>query len=270
MFRLALALGLACLFVVAQQPDPALEKAITAHQAGDLDTAIAAYREYLKSKPADGLSTGVFIGLVLDPNTTNFHLRWAAGEIDEAVKDQVHPPLTANRTMGALGSVAASRIARFFAAGGPSFAVCDEEAGGLRALTLAANALRNGEIDRAIVGAVDFAADPRAGGTEDGAAAIVLKRLADAKRDGDRVYALVQDITAEVGEPAERPACGAATGLLEVVEACRDLEAERYELPDGRPAFWIHDRVDGPRRLAVDASNGGGFGLRVVLEEAPG
>ena len=52
-----------------------------------------------------------------------------AGEIDESLKDQVHPALTANRTMGSLASIAASRVARFLGAGGPSFAVCDEEAG---------------------------------------------------------------------------------------------------------------------------------------------
>ena len=62
--------------------------------------------------------------------------------------------------MGSLASIAASRVARFLAAGGPSFAVCDEEAGGLRAIALAVEALRNGEIDRALAGAVEFASDP--------------------------------------------------------------------------------------------------------------
>ena len=95
-----------------------------------------------RSKPSDGLKTGVYIGITLDPNTTNYSLRWLAGEIDESLKDEVHPALTANRVMGSLGSIAASRVARFLGAGGPSFAVCDEEVGGLRAIALAVEALR--------------------------------------------------------------------------------------------------------------------------------
>ena len=74
------------------------------------------------------LRTGVFIGLGLDLNTTNFHLRWVMldkarawarqrgltpAQIDTwaaQLRDAAGPPLTANRTMGALASVAASRI----------------------------------------------------------------------------------------------------------------------------------------------------------------
>ena len=203
-----------------------------------------------RSKPSDGLSTGVFVGASLDPNTTNYHLRWTAGEIDDGLKDQVHPALTANRTMGSLASIAASRVARFLSAGGPSFAVCDEEAGGLRAVALAVNALRNGEIDRALVGAAEFVTDPRYGGSADGGAAVVLKRLADADRDGDRVYAVIR--TTGVGRTSSiaTPACGAASGLLEFVDACRALDEERTTM-NGRPAYWIRDRGDGPRASSV-------------------
>ena len=35
-----------------------------------------------RSKPADDLSTGVYAGISLDPNTTNYHLRWLAAELD--------------------------------------------------------------------------------------------------------------------------------------------------------------------------------------------
>ncbi|MCZ6602107.1 MAG: beta-ketoacyl synthase N-terminal-like domain-containing protein, partial [Planctomycetota bacterium] len=166
--------------------------------------------------PAGGrLRTGVFIGIGLDLNTTNFHVRWRVAEeagrwaarlglslrpeeLEEwtlALRDAAPPPLTADRTMGALGGIVASRIAREFRIGGPSFTLSTEESSGLQALTSAVRALQLGDIDSALVGAVDLAGEVRAvlaGGTKcpgDGAAAIVLKRLDDARQDGNRIYA---------------------------------------------------------------------------------
>ena len=78
------------------------------------------------------------------------------------LRDAAGPPLTANRTMGALGSVVASRIAREFRIGGPSFTLSSEESSGIRALETAVRQLQAGEIDRALVGAVDLAGDLRA------------------------------------------------------------------------------------------------------------
>jgi acyl transferase domain-containing protein/3-hydroxymyristoyl/3-hydroxydecanoyl-(acyl carrier protein) dehydratase len=160
--------------------------------------------------------TGVFIGLGLDLNTTNFHFRWS---LDAALRDAAGPPLTASRTMGSLGSIVASRIAREFHFGGPSFTLSSEESSGLRALEAAVRALQKGEIDQAIVGAVDLAGDVRAvlaahrhrpfsasgrvrpfdvdaDGTlpGEGAAAVVLKRLTDAVRDGDTIHAVIRGI----------------------------------------------------------------------------
>src|SRR5581483_10599824 len=149
---------------------------------------------------SDDPTTGVFVGLGLDPNTTNFHLRWAAlagspeprsqalpgnggprGSASRPDQDErqslspvrsqaepgnedncapsteysvlgtrysdASPPLTANRVMGALGSIAASRIARAFHLGGPSHTVCSEEGSAARALERAVRALQAGEID---------------------------------------------------------------------------------------------------------------------------
>ena len=64
--------------------------------------------------------------------------------------------------MGALGSIAASRIARAFHLGGPSFTVSGEETSGLHALAAAVRALQRGELDAALAGAVDLAGDVRA------------------------------------------------------------------------------------------------------------
>ena len=50
--------------------------------------------------------------------------------------------------MGALASIAASRVAREFQLGGPSFTIAGEETSGLHALEVAARALQRHDIDR--------------------------------------------------------------------------------------------------------------------------
>jgi 3-oxoacyl-(acyl-carrier-protein) synthase/3-hydroxymyristoyl/3-hydroxydecanoyl-(acyl carrier protein) dehydratase len=168
------------------------------------------------------IRTGVFIGLGLDLNTTNFHFRWwlsnRAHEWNRAfglnltdeelnrwivqLRDASGPALTANRTMGALGGVVASRVAREFHIGGPSFTISNEENSGLRALAIACRLLQQQELDQALVGAVDLPGDIRVALASEariqvigeGAVAVVLKRLNDAQRDGDRVYAVVKGI----------------------------------------------------------------------------
>ncbi len=190
--------------------------------------------------PLEGnLNTGVFIGIALDLNSTNFSLRWSlpdkaqlwrselgrdlsAEELlawTEQLKDAVSPPLTANRTMGALGNIVASRIAREFKCGGPSFTFSSEESSGIRSLATAVRMLQAGEINQAVVGAVDLAGDLRAAlghnsarplspsGSAlpfdedadgsivgEGAATVVLKRLEDAKADGDRIYSIIKGV----------------------------------------------------------------------------
>ncbi|MEK6643181.1 MAG: beta-ketoacyl synthase N-terminal-like domain-containing protein [Planctomycetota bacterium] len=163
---------------------------------------------------------GVIIGMSLDFDTTNYHLRWwlegqarrwaeafglqlSDDELNRWIaelKEASGPALDAPRVLGALGGMIASRIARECQLGGPSFAVSCEEASGLKALEIAARAVRRGELDAAIVSAVDMAGDVRAvmsladDGVRcvgEGAATVVLKRLSDAKCDGDRVYAVL-------------------------------------------------------------------------------
>ncbi len=179
-------------------------------------------------------NAGVFVGLGLDPNTTNFHVRWSmchrAREWNhrlglshedletwtQQLRDACGPPLTANRTMGALGGLVASRIAREFRVGGPSFTVSSEETSGLRALDVAVRLLRLNELDEAVVAAVDLTGDPRtalaaaragiSGLTRgDGAAAFVVKRLDDALRDGNRVYAVIRGVGAASGQGIDTP-----------------------------------------------------------------
>jgi acyl transferase domain-containing protein len=199
-----------------------------------------------RNPPLDTQRTGVFIGLGLDQRTTDFHFRWqmkkraiewarAKGlEPDSPATTQwiadlcngAGPALTADRTLGALGSIVASRVAREFHIGGPSHTICSEDTSGLRAVEVALRALQNGELDVALAGAVDLNGDLRTLIATDatrrysrsgvalpfdvnadgpvpgeGAACVVLKRLSDAVRDGDRIYSVIRGVgTANAGK----------------------------------------------------------------------
>lgn len=269
------------------------------------------------------LRSGVFIGLGLDLNTTNFSFRWSllararqecaalglptSGEAFEArvreLRDAAGPPLTPNRVMGALGGIVASRIAREFRIGGPSFTISCEESSGLQALTVAVRLLQQGEIDQALVGAVDLAGDPRtvlatqachhAGfpvaqswPVGEGAAALVLKRAEDAQRDGDTVLAwITENGTVGYAESAASTsragssipsACltdqvgdlGAAAGLVRVVRAVLALGQQLLpETSHGPASFWLTDSTSEPRRVAVESRRVDESVLRAVLEE---
>ncbi|MFQ3593767.1 MAG: beta-ketoacyl synthase N-terminal-like domain-containing protein, partial [Gemmataceae bacterium] len=149
---------------------------------------------------------GAWIGVSLDLNTTNFHARWSFP--DQA--DRLGPPLNANRTIGALASIAASRLAREFRLGGPCFTLSAGDAGGLRAVELGVRALQAGEVEAALVGAVEVRNDPRE--PQPGravAVALILRRLEDARLEGQRILATVDAI--EIGRHESDVDC--TTGL---------------------------------------------------------
>jgi acyl transferase domain-containing protein len=198
----------------------------------------------------DNPRTGVMIGIAFDLNSTGFSLRWPMQQqarvwadrlgrkLTEAelsdwtarLRDSISPALNANRTMGSLGNIVASRIAREFKIGGPSFTLSSEESSGIRALETAVRMLQQRELDQAVVGAVDLAGDLRAvlgqhavrpfsatgqcrpfdcaaDGTVigEGACAFVLKRLSDAEADGNRIYAVIRGIGSSNGTPPSPP-----------------------------------------------------------------
>ena len=180
--------------------------------------------------------TAVLVGMGCDPETARGGARqrldaWLSPRESGAgagVEDAFSPPVTAARVLGAMANIAANRIGGQLGLAGPGFAVCAEEASGIAALELAARALRAGEVDAALVGAVDLSDEPvhRAAVTElglttnpaDAAVVLVLKRLDDARRDGDRVIALIDT---EPGSPA--PAECFPVDLFGVPHAARGL-----------------------------------------------
>ncbi|MBP2371834.1 type I polyketide synthase [Pseudonocardia parietis] len=129
------------------------------------------------------------------------------------------PPWEENTFPGLLGNVTAGRIANRFDLGGMNCAVDAACASSLSALRMAAAELAEGRADLMITGGCDtentvfgymcFSRtqalsksgrikpfDDSADGTlvGEGIGMLALKRLADAERDGDRVYAVVQGI----------------------------------------------------------------------------
>ena len=204
-------------------------------------------------------STGVFIGIGLDLNTTNYHFRWSilnraktwARQLDlnlnekeleewvQSLRDAANPALNANRTMGALGAIVASRVARAFRIGGPGFTVSGEESSGLRALEAGVRALQRGELNMAIVGAVDLAGDVRAVLAQhdrriysddnligEGAAAFILKRHEDALRDGDRIYSIIKGLGAANGGGADLNIPTEVAYRQAFSNACKDAKTE--------------------------------------------
>ncbi|MFO7812546.1 MAG: beta-ketoacyl synthase N-terminal-like domain-containing protein, partial [Pelovirga sp.] len=238
----------------------------------------------------DHLFTGVFIGCGLDHNATNFSFRWGlaqqariwakelgleltedelAGWITE-LREAAGPALTANRTMGALGSVVASRIAREFGVGGPSFTISSEENSSLRALEVAIHALQEGSIKRALVGAVDLAADLRDvvcrqsltpfGGVGqsrpldresqgiqlgEGAGALVLKRLEDARQDGDQIHAVISGVGTTIG--------GEVDQLWPVADVLRKAVIQACSSAGVKPADIGYLEIDGSGDPEADA-----------------
>lgn len=152
---------------------------------------------------------GAAIGIEFDYGATDFYLRWKTGLVNDDLKDSVSPPLNSSRTLGALGGIAASRIAREFHLGGPCFTVSANSASGIKALDAGVKSLRSGETDIFICGAVDMAGDPRQQALDnscsgeavpsEGAAAVILKPLDQAKKDGNRIYGIIKGIGASSG-----------------------------------------------------------------------
>ncbi|MDC0773158.1 type I polyketide synthase [Streptomyces sp. HD] len=148
-----------------------------------------------------GSSTGVYIGL------------YDSGYLASAALDQ----LDGHVGTGSASSVASGRIAYTLGLQGPAVTVDTACSSSLVALHLAARALAGGECDLALAGGATLLVTPRGhvefsrlGGLSpsgrcspfsadadgvvwaEGCGVVLLKRLADARRDGDRILAVVK------------------------------------------------------------------------------
>jgi 1-acyl-sn-glycerol-3-phosphate acyltransferase len=159
-------------------------------------------------QPADGLigsNTGVFIGM----STHDYH--------DLQVSPGTRHLLDGHSTTGTAMSIAANRISYAYDLRGPSLVVDTACSSSLTAIHLACRSLQRGDCDLAIAGGVNAflrpdvaialckasmlspdgrckAFDARANGfvRGEGAAVVILKPLAKARADRDRIYAVVR------------------------------------------------------------------------------
>lgn len=138
--------------------------------------------------------------------------------LDSLYQDEL-PKWTEDSFPGFLGNVVAGRVANRLDLRGANFTVDAACASSLAALDVGIKQLRSGDADIALVGAVDGTNGPvsfmsfaqthalsprgRCRPFDDGAdgiaigegvCAVVLKRLADAERDGDRIYSVIKGI----------------------------------------------------------------------------
>ncbi|WP_427167844.1 beta-ketoacyl synthase N-terminal-like domain-containing protein [Streptomyces sp. C1-1] len=185
-----------------------------------------------------GTATGVFVGI----STQDY------GRLTSADPETVE----AWATTGAASSVAAGRLSYVYDLRGPSVAVDTACSSSLVAVHQACTALRGGDCDTALAGGVNVLLTPavtaafdRSGalapdgrckpfsrsadgiGRAEGCAVVVLRRLSDALREGDRILALITATTVNSdgrsnGLTAPSPA--AQRALLETAYASADRD----------------------------------------------
>ncbi|WP_077090137.1 beta-ketoacyl synthase N-terminal-like domain-containing protein [Mycobacterium rhizamassiliense] len=242
--------------------------------------------ELIKGLPPD--TTSVVVGMGCDAEVTRFGVRWRlADEIDDPeqlaiARDDVVQGWTAAGVVGAMPNIVANRLNSQFDLRGPSFTVSREELSGTTALELAARALRRGEVDAAVVGAVDLSCEsvheaaartllgPGEQVPGDAAIVVVLKRADDARRDNDTILATLPADQEPRGECLHlgtapgavnlSPLLGhahAASGLLHV--AAGALYGFLGVWPDGTP--WTTDE----RAVVVALTGIGGQEQHIVL-----
>lgn len=232
--------------------------------------------EQIDALPAQ--RTGIYMGMQCDTEIARYGARWRmaneakAGEL-ASQRDTVVPTLVSAGVVGTMPNIVANRLNSQFNLSGPSFTVSSEQASGLVAVELAARALRHKEIDAALVGAADLCDDPvheaaarailaprfHKGG--DASVLLVLKRLDDARADGDTIYAILdQDVDAssvELGTTGEAldltsrfGHAHAASGLLHLgVAALLCHQRARLTSATSPAQPWLP--TGGERRAAV-------------------
>ncbi len=238
--------------------------------------------------------TSVLVGMGCDPESARHGARWR-------VDERFAPPLTSAAVVGTMPNIPANRINAQFGFQGPSHTVSAEELSGLAALEIAARALRSGEIDAAVVAAVDLSREPvhehaassllpeglRIAG--DAGVALVLRRLEDAREEGARVLAVLPDPRQEpsgpvfspddAGDFSLTPVFGhshAASGLLHLSAAAL---ACRHGFRPATGAPWLESeraavvRVSsalGPVSTRLSVRSGDEVATPLVLERLPG
>ncbi len=146
-------------------------------------------------------------------------------DVREAIVSEFHsgigrrfPNITEDTMPGELGNIIAGRVANLYNFHGPNFVVDAACASALAAIDAAVEGLENGDYDAVLTGGIDAnmgvpsfikfckigalsatGTRPYHDGADgfvmgEGAAVMLLKRLADAERDGDHIYAVIRGL----------------------------------------------------------------------------
>jgi acyl transferase domain-containing protein/3-hydroxymyristoyl/3-hydroxydecanoyl-(acyl carrier protein) dehydratase/1-acyl-sn-glycerol-3-phosphate acyltransferase len=250
----------------------------------------------------DPARTGVFIGMQTDTRVGRHgvRIRWpelmreagvdAPPAWSERIADVASEPLDSATVIGKMPNIPANRLSNQMDLKGPSFAVSREELSGDAALDLAMTALRRGEIDAALVGAVDFCLEPthQAAGRAllgeagerpgDAAVLLALKTLDRARADGDRIIGLITEgegmadaqLSNTAGESPLFHGLGhahAASGLIHVAFGLQMLAARSRIDAAGRVQPLLAKQ--GPVRVTIRNGSFQGEQADWRLEAAP-
>ncbi|MCP4933061.1 MAG: hypothetical protein GY927_02400, partial [bacterium] len=187
-------------------------------------------------------TTGVFVGMQTDAHAARYYVRTRLSSfidadsvgLDEAqlekAKNILSPAYLAPNVIGAMANISANRLNHILSAEGTGYAVSAEELSGDTALDIAMQALAQGEISTAIVGAVDLCREQthQAGAKEilpdkseagDATVVFVLKTIEQAKADNDTVLA---ELSRSLPDPAT------PSSVEDVSEMCAAKIRERY------------------------------------------
>lgn len=233
-------------------------------------------------------TTGVLMGMGCDAEVARRGLGARLADLcGPDARVDLGTPLNAAAVVGTMPNIVANRFNAQFDWRGPSYAVSAEELSGIAALRIAARALVTGELDAAIVGAVDLScepvhrsalaalrADPATPG--DGAVVMVLRRVEDAQAAGESTHAILDlSSSAEAdfildGPQAPSPVTArfghvhAAAGLLHVaaaIIACRG----RMKPENGAARPWLRPA---PLRVGVRMAALGGATEHLAVESS--
>ncbi|RKZ66115.1 MAG: beta-ketoacyl synthase, partial [Gammaproteobacteria bacterium] len=180
-----------------------------------------------------------------------------AEDVVQRISDS-YVPWQENSFPGLLGNVAAGRIANRFDLGGTNCVVDAACASSLSAIHMASLELQSGRSDMAIAGGLDTFNDifmymcfsktpalsptgnsrPFAAGGDgtiigEGMGVVILKRLEDAKQDGDKIYAVIKGIGTSSdgrGNAIYAPSAAGQTKALEDAYTQADVTPDTIEL----------------------------------------
>ena len=227
----------------------------------------------------DKSRVGVFIGADVDPAGARHGCRWRLDAwlgrpATVAERDAVVPALEAAGVIGTMPNMPANRLNSVLDAGGPGLVLSDGEASGRWALDVAADAIASGEIDAAVVGAVD-AAGGAFGDDPARADAVTLLVVVRADLPGPRAV-LAQLQRSESGTTAVAPVQPwADTGVArELVDIAVAALCAQYSLLPAAPALpWVAEErrcdVHGWEITATTPQGTGDETPRITMYAAP-